>query len=182
MKKLLSVLVLTLALFAAPLTHASVRVYNSSGTNIGTYSDLKLSNGLSVSQVSGKAQVALTSGDGSTALAGFLQGQYSTSGDLTVASCGKTVTSDNSMGTTALFNLPAIASAMLGCRITFAVGTSNGYRMNVNPNGTNRIFGLTNAAGDSVTADDLGDTLTLEAIAPGWVPAGTAYGTWSDAN
>ena len=44
MKKLISVLALTLALFSAHPTFASVRVYNSSGTNIGTYSDLKFAN------------------------------------------------------------------------------------------------------------------------------------------
>lgn len=161
---------------------ASVRGYNSSGTLLGTYTDIQAGNGISASQVSGKYKFAVTSGDGTTALAGFLQSLYSTSGDLSVAQCGKTVTSDNSMGTTALFNLPTITSSNVGCRITFVVGTNNGYRMNINPADANKILSLTNSAGDAVTADDLGDSLTLQAIAPGWIPVGTAYGTWTDAN
>lgn len=182
MKHLISILTLTLALFIAPAAHASVRVFNSSGTQIGTFTDLKLYTGLSVSQVSGKAQIALTNGDGTTAIGGFLQSQYATSGDLSVAQCGKTVTSDLSMSNVATFNLPTISSSTLGCRITFIVGTSNGYRMAVNPQNADKILSLTNSAGDSVTGDDLGDSITLEAIAPGWAPVGTAYGTWTDAN
>lgn len=168
MKKLLSVLIVTLALLAAP-TYASMRVFNGSGTQLGTFTDLKLAGGLTVSQVSGKAQVATTG-------YGYLQTQTAVSGDLSASDCGKTITSDGSE----LYNLPALSSSTLGCRFTFIVGVA--LPLTVNPNGTNRIHLLTNAAGDAIEADAIGESVVLEAIAPGWAPVGAEKGTWSDVN
>lgn len=166
------ILTMILALFLAPSTFASVRVFNSSGTQIGTYSDLKISTGLNVSQVSGKASVVLTD-------YGFNRTQTAVSGDLTASDCGKTITADDSE----LYNLPAISSSTLGCRFTFIHGVSNSRtrRLTVNPQDADKILDLTNAAGDSVTQDTIGKSLVLEAIAPGWAPV-QVYGTWTDSN
>lgn len=188
MKHLVSILALTLALFMAPTTFASVRVYNSAGTLLGTYSDLKLANGLAVSQVSGKAQISSTSGDGSTTLFGFRQQQSATSGDLSVADCGKTFTSDGLVGSANgpidLFNLPTISASTLGCRFTFIVGvpSTGNQQLQVNPQTANQILLLASAAGDAISADAPGESVTLEAIAPGWAPVGKEQGTWSDIN
>ena len=170
MKNLISALIVTLALIAAPSTFASMRVFNEAGTQLGTFTDLKLAAGLSVSQVSGKAQVAATG-------YGFNQTQRSTvSGDLTAAQCGQTVTSDGSE----IYNLPTISSTTLGCRFTFIVGVA--LPLTVNPNGTNRIHLLTNAAGDAIEADAIGESVVLELLAPGWAPVGAEKGSWSDVN
>lgn len=177
------ILTMMIALIAAQNADASVRVYNSSGTNIGTYTDLKMANGLSVSQVSGKAQVALAAGSGTTALSGFLSSQTSTSGDLVAADCGKTVSSDAIVGAAGdIFNLPAISSALLGCRFTFIAGTTHPSGINVNPNTADKILILGSAAGDAITADAIGESIVLEAISPGWAPVGKEQGTWTDSN
>lgn len=184
MKQLISFLIITLALITAPTTFASMRVFNSSGTQIGTFTDLKLANGLSVSQVSGKAQVALTAGSGTTALAGFLQAQTSTSGDLTASQCGYTITSDNAVGAAAdLFNLPAISSSTLGCRYSFIVGVDQpGSGLKINPQNADKILLLANSAGDAVSADAAGESVVLEATQPGWAPVGSEKGSWVDIN
>jgi hypothetical protein len=182
MKNAIFGVTLVLALLLAPPSLASVRVFNSSGTQLGTYTDLKFSNGLSTNQVSGKAQIALTPGDGTTALSGFLQTQTAVSGDLLASQCGSTVTADNSE----LYNLPTISASTLGCRFTFIHGASSASggtkRLTVNPQNANQILLLTNSAGDAVTADVVGNSLVLEAIAPGWAPVGSEKGSWFDAN
>jgi hypothetical protein len=170
MKQLIAAF-LTLALLPA-LSHASMRVFNSSGTQLGTFTDLKLAGGLNVAQVSGKAQVSSNG-------YGYLLTQSAVSGDLTASDCGKTYTADDSE----LFNLPALSSTTLGCRYTFIHGVSAAVtkRLNINPDSANKILGLTNAAGDAVTNDTIGNSLTLEAIGSGWAPVGI-YGTFYDAN
>lgn len=183
MKHLISLLFLTLALFSTPAL-ASMRVFNSSGTQIGIPTDIKFANGLSASIVSGKAQIAQTPGDGTTAMAGFLHAQYSTSGDLTAAKCGYTVSNDNTGGSSALYNLPAISASLLGCRMTFIVGTSpaGSKRLWINPTGNDRILLLTNAGGDAISGDQTGQSVVLEATQPGWAPVGKEQGTWYDIN
>lgn len=175
-------LYLALALYLLTFNaHASVRVFNSSGTNLGNYTDEKFANGLAVSQVSGKAQVSLTSGDGTTALDGFLRGQTAVSGDLAVSQCGKTITSDAAIADGPdLYNLPLIAPASLGCRMTFVVGTSVG--LIVNPQTANKILLLTNAFGDAISADAVGESVVLESINSGWAPINAVQGTWTDIN
>lgn len=170
------------------ITLAAVRVHNSAGTALGVYSDVKFGNGLAVSQVAGKAQASVTSGDGTTTLAGFRNPSYSVSGDLTVAQCGNTISNDGAVGSTNgpidLFNLPTISSSVVGCRYTFVVGmpSSGGQQLQVNPQTANTILLLTNAAGDAISADAPGESVTLEAILPGWVPVGAVQGTWTDIN
>ncbi len=182
MKNLVKVLIITVATVPA-IAFASVRVFNSSGSQVGIFTDLKLANGLAVSQVSGKAQASLTAGDGTTAMAGFLQSQYSVSGDLAAAQCGKTVTNDGDGGVSAdRYNLPTLSSSILGCRYSFIVmKTAPG--MQIKPAAGNQILILTNTAGDMVSQDStLGASLTLEATTRGWDPVGKEQGTWSDVN
>lgn len=187
MKQMITALTIMLALLPA-ISQASVRVYNSSGSLIGTYTDLKLANGLAVSQVSGKAQVSLTAGDGTTALGGFLQNSTSVSGDLAASQCGYTISSDNVVGNAGgvidAFKLPAISSALVGCRFTFIVGVpgASNQQLQVNPQDADRILLLTNSAGDAVSADNLGESLMLQAMPAGWAPIGAVQGTWTDIN
>lgn len=178
MKTLVAVLALTLALFAQT-SFASVRVFNSSGTQIGIYTDVQLGNGLSVSQVSGKAKVVQASGDGTVAVGGFLRPQISVSGSLTAAQCGDTVTNDSTGGNAPVYSLPAISSAILGCRYTFIVGTTTGSAfLTVTPDATHKILVLGSAVGHSVSASIQGASVTLEAIAPGWALVGKEASTW----
>jgi hypothetical protein len=172
MKQLISALVITLALLPE-LSHASMRVFNNSGTQLGTFTDLKLSSGLSVAQVSGKAQVSLSA-------AGFNLTQTSVSGDLTTSECGQSMTADDSE----LYNLPAITSSVLGCRYTFIHGVSAAVtkRLTINPNNADKILVLANSAGDSITTDTIGHSVVLEAIPAGWAPVGKEQGTFTDSN
>lgn len=192
MKTLILALLFVSALISTS-SHASVRVFNSTGTQLGIFSDLKLGNGLAVNQVSGKAQVSVTGGDGTQAVAGILHSQSSISGDLAVTQCGASITSDGIKGSTNgpidLFNLPAISTATLGCRFTFVTGVdglSNGgsipNEIRVVPKTADKILLLTSAAGHRISNDVLGDSVTLEATQPGWAPVGKEQGTWNDIN
>jgi hypothetical protein len=174
-RKMKNVIVALLLAFGfASNAHASVRVYNPSGSNLGNFTDLKVTGGLTVSQVSGKAQISRNGG---------LNSQTAVSGDLSASQCGYTITSDDTGQAAELYNLPAISSSILGCRYTFIVGVTGGpSKMAINPADANKILQLTNAAGDSITADDTGESVVLEAIQPGWAPVGSEKGTWTDAN
>lgn len=177
MKTLLS-LFLALTIIA-PSAVASVRVFNSSGTQLGTFTDLQLGNGLSVNQVSGKAKVSQSSGDGTVGVAGFLQVQSSVSGSLTAAQCGSTITNDVTGGNAPVYTLPAITPAILGCRYSFIVGTTTGSAfLTVTPDATHKILTVNSTAGHSVSASTQGNSLEIEAIAPGWAPTSAPNGTW----
>lgn len=165
MNRSMKLLALSLV-FLPVMASASVRVFNTSGTELGNFNDVKTGNGLTVTKTAGKALVSLFST------------QSSVSGDLSATKCGMTITSD----ATDDYNLPAITSSILGCRFTFIVGGAAGKVLRVNPADANQILLLTNAAGDSVTADNAGESLTLEAIQPGWAPVGAEKGTWTDSN
>lgn len=53
----------------------------------------------------------------------------------------------------------------------------------LNPADADTILILTNAAGDAVRADAIGETISVIAIdATNWVVDGTPYGTWADVN
>lgn len=190
MKNLISLLVLALLTTTAD---ASVRVFNSTGSQVGIFSDLQLGNGLAVNQVSGKAKVTVTSGDGTQSVAGLLHQQTSVSGDLAVSQCGATITNDGIFGSANgpidLFNLPAISTATLGCRFTFVTGVTAGNNAGAQPNEirvvpktADKILLLTSAAGHRISNDVLGDSVTLEATQPGWAPVGKEQGTWNDIN
>lgn len=169
----LKTMILALALLPVA-AFASVRVYNNSATQIGTFSSVQAGNGLYVSQVSGRAKISMTGG---------LLSQTAVSGSLAASQCGTTITSDAVVGAAGdIYTLPAISSSTLGCRYTFVVGTTNAQGLKVDPNGTDQILLLTNAGGDSITADAVGESVVLEAIQPGWAPVGKEQGTWVDSN
>jgi len=94
--------------------------------------------------------------------------------NLTSATCG-TVQVCSGAGVT---NLPE-ASTVIGCRITFVVGAT--ANCDLNPDDADQILIATNAAGDAVRADAIGETISVIAIdATNWVVDGTPYGTWTD--
>lgn len=77
-------------------------------------------------------------------------------------------------------NLPE-ASTVLGCRFTFIVGAAQA--LVINPDNADQILLLTDSAGDSISADAAGESVTIEAISSSqWAPVGAEKGTWSDAN
>jgi hypothetical protein len=60
------------------------------------------------------------------------------------------------------FTLPE-ASTVLGKSVTFVVTVE--HHININPNdGTDKIIGLTNAAGDAITSSVIGNTITLTSV------------------
>lgn len=180
MKLLLQLLTMT---FLSLPAFASVQVFTQSEQMIGNYSKVQCGPGLTCAQNEGRALMTVGAGDGTSQLYGFRQLQSAVSQDLTVDDCGKTFTSDYVGPET--YNLPLISSSTAGCRFTFIVGRdyeSVGQFLKVDPNAANKILILTNSAGDSITADVLGESIVLEAIDPGWAPVGKEQGTWTDAN
>lgn len=115
-------------------------------------------------------------GDGGDQFVGFLSNQVaSTTTSLTAAQCGSTIVYDSAD----VMTLPE-ASTVLGCRYTFIVNSVN--NCDINPaDASDQIVLLTNAAGDAIRADAVGESITLEAIgANSWAPVGQQQGTWTD--
>jgi hypothetical protein len=99
-----------------------------------------------------------------------------TSGTLTSAQCGSTFLSSGAVE----IDLPD-ASTVLGCEYTFIVG--NASNMVIDPSVGDQILLLTDSAGDSITADAVGESVKLKAIsANAWAVVGAEKGTWSDTN
>lgn len=73
-----------------------------------------------------------------------------------------------------------VAATSLGCSYTFV--TSVAFNFDINPNGTDSIEALTNAAGDAIRNATVGNSVTLTATDVGkWITT-SIYGTWSDIN
>lgn len=158
---------LLLALVTSVGALASVRWFDVDGQELGTVSEAKCGAGVTCSVVSGKVSIGVglhsqTTGASVTATAAKCGGTYISSGITTIT-------------------LPE-ASTVLGCRYTFIVGTAN--NLVIDPaDGTDQIVLLTDAAGDSLTADAVGESIVLEAIAAdSWAPVGKEQGTWTDTN
>lgn len=98
---------------------------------------------------------------------------------VTAADCGK-VFSNKGATAQIYFDLPAISTSIAGCEYTFLVSAATS--VTVNPNGTDYLKVMTNAAGDGVTNGTAGSCLKLLTDGYNWYPNGTAYGTWSDSN
>ena len=164
-------ILIVLAMIFAVNSEAGVRFFNTAGSELGAYSEVKCGTGVTCSQVSGKLNIASTP-------YGPLQTQVPvTATTITLAQCGSTFIGANS--STAI-NLPE-ASAALGCRLTFITG-STGSNMDVNPDDADQILIQTNAAGDAIRNGVAGDTIVLEAIsASKWAPV-SVVGTFSDIN
>jgi len=159
------------------LADASVKVFNKSNAQVGIFSDVKTGYGLQATKVSGKAYLSTVGG---------VQEQSSTSGDLAVADCGKTLISDGED----TWRLPDIsADSALGCRFTFVVGaTSTAVGLKIRPKTEGeQILIMTNNYGDDVSADLQGESVTLEAVKNDgvhafWAPVAGVNGTWVDLN
>ena len=97
---------------------------------------------------------------------------------LTTSSSGGVYTNKDASGGL-VYNLPT-ATSMLGKKVTFVVLA--GQNLDINPDNTDTILGLTNSAGDAIRSSAIGDTITLLAVdTNSWAAIGV-YGTWSDIN
>lgn len=155
-------------------------------TSVASGNAFTISNDTSGSQVA-KVSIAAAdgdltltggiAGDGGDTLVGLLQSQIaSTTTTLTAAQCGSTIVNNSAD----VLSLPE-ASTVLGCRYTFIVGNVSNF--DVNPDNADQIMLLTDAAGDAIRADAIGESVVLEAIsASAWAPVGAEKGTWSDIN
>jgi hypothetical protein len=89
----------------------------------------------------------------------------------TVVSSGATVAVTAAQTGTIFFNDQAtefdLPADPTGLEFTFCV--DNASNLVIDPNGTDRIWGATNANGDSLTSSTVGDTITL---------VGTDASTW----
>ena len=179
--------------------HASVRAFNSSGLDLGIFTDVMCSANLSCSQSSGKllidmpssSSLSLTggiSGDGGDSIVGFKQNQItSTTTTLTIAQCGSTIVNNSADVVT----LPE-ASTALGCRFTFVV--ANASNLDINPfDATDLILPFADyagagatispSAGDAIRGATVGMSIVLEAVgADAWAVISGAQGTWADVN
>lgn len=146
----------------------ALNVRNLAGTNLGQAHKVRCSTGLACTVSA--AQLTIKQN-------GLQNRITAVSPTLTVTDCGSTVT--NTAASTAV--LPE-ASTVLGCRFTFIVGHVSNF--GINPaDASDTIVLLTNAAGDSIIADAIGESVTLEALANDtWAPVGAVQGTWTDSN
>lgn len=183
MKKFLSIIVF---LTYSVTTLATVKFINSSNLDLGHFNKIKCATGITCAQSSGnllmtvQGPLTLTggiAGDGGDTLVGLIQNQIaSTTTTLTIAQCGSTIVNNSAD----VVSLPE-ASTALGCRYTFIVGNVSNF--DVNPDNADQIMLLTDAAGDAIRADAIGESITLEAIsASAWAPVGAEKGTWTDIN
>lgn len=178
MKKKISAFIAVMLL--SSIAYASVQVLNSSSVNLGHFAELICGSNLTCTAVAGRlniqTNVALT-GDGTGAMYGYLQEQFD--GDdvstLTAAYCGASIVGH----TTTTVNLTAASVVGMGCRYTFInIGTS----FTINPANQDQIWLLTNADGDSINANTIGEHIILEAASTAkWVAIGSSVG-WSDNN
>lgn len=95
---------------------------------------------------------------------------------VTSAECDGRLFSNYGDGDGVELDLPAIAEGLIFTAIVEA-----GQTLTIDPNGTDQIFGLTNAGGDCITNATIGGTVTLRATARGWYVL-SSYGTWADGN
>lgn len=155
-------------MFAFSTAHAGFQGIDQTGKTQGVFDTMECKEGLECSRFKNNFQVKV-SGIQPAATSGATDA-------LTAADCGKTF--KNSAA--AVVTLPAIPAALVGCKITFIVAHASNY--DVNPNGTEQILTLTNAAGDAIRNATIGGSVTLMASAVGlWTPLATV-GTWTDIN
>lgn len=83
-------------------------------------------------------------------------------------------------GASAVVTLVLPPAVQNNFRLRFVVAEA--FELRVDPNGTDQIIGLTDAAGDRVSSSTVGDTLSLLSSSDGkWYVEGSR-GTWSDIN
>ena len=87
------------------------------------------------------------------------------------------IVTNEGAGAGIVLTLPAATAGMC---VTFVVVTAQ--NLDINPNGTNRILGLTDANGDAIRSATIGDTMRLCAVnGTQWASIGSR-GTWADVN
>lgn len=177
MGKFITGFILVLFGFAA---FAGFRAETTSA-NLGLFSVIQCSSGMSCTKSGGKMVVATTGL--------FLQTQVaSTTTAITASQCGSTFVSNSAD----VMTLPE-ASTVLGCRLTFVCGTADDF--DVNPADGTDVIGpvnsvaagtgaaITPSAGDAIRCTDIGSSITLEAVgADRWVTLGVGNGSWTDVN
>jgi len=168
MKGLFAVFALVAGFFFTGPAHAGFQGIDHTGKSLGIFDTIACIDGMECSRLKGNFQMKV-SGLQDTTVSGATDA-------LTTDACGKSF--KNSAA--AVVTLPAAVTASVGCQISFMVAHASNY--DVNPNGTDQILGLTNAAGDAIRNATLGGSVTLQAMAAGqWVVMGS-YGTWTDVN
>src|SRR5690606_11969597 len=115
---------------------------------------LQCSTGVECSKLGAKFVVTSTN-------SGVLQNQVlATATTLTEAQCGSTFYN----GEATEVELPD-ADGILGCRYTFIVMNASNFTLD--PDDADQIFLLTDAAGDRIQADAVGESVVLEAVVGG---------------
>ncbi len=167
-KFLLITIGILFTIFLTAPAHA-INAYQGS-TYLGIMPDLQCSTGLTCTRVGSKLRMVATQ-------AGVLQPQVAaTATTLTSAQCGSTFINSGAVEV----ELPE-ASTVLGCRYTFIVGNATAFQMD--PDAADQIVLMTDLPGDRISADAVGESVTLEAIsASQWAPVGAEKGIWTDSN
>ena len=159
-------LILILLAFAFTTPVLADSWYTQADSNLGVSKKVKCGMNLTCTKSSG--QVTITK-------APIVS--FSANGSVTASQCGSILT--NSAAATV--TLPE-ASTVLGCEFTFIVGNASNFGPNP-ADTTDQIVLLTNAAGDSLLADAVGESVTIVAVAANvWAPKGAVQGTWTDSN
>ncbi len=141
--------------------------FNSNGASVGHFSEVKCGYGVECTKTGGKVVV---SPNAPTSIA------VAATETLTSSDCGKTYYENGAV----TVKLPLISSSNLGCIFTFV--TQSGSTLTVNPDDSDYIRALTNAAGDAISNATVGNNVTLKALVTGkWIPI-AIQGTWTDAN
>ena len=153
-------------IMACSVAHAGFEGKND-GSSLKIFNKIDCASGISCSR----------SGNGDFKMVTGLVNQVAASvTTLTEAQCGTTIIG----GGVFQVELPE-ASAVLGCRYTFIVNAV--AALTINPDDSDQIVLLTDAVGDAISANAIGESVTLEAVsAVNWAPVGAEKGTWADVN
>lgn len=101
---------------------------------------------------------------------------HTSDASLTADQCKNHIHSNSGDADAEILTLPTVAA---GLRATFVVETAQNF--DINPNGSERIFGLTDSGGDAIRSNTVGDTITLIGTSNGWyVESYYAGGGWTD--
>lgn len=159
-------LVFVMGLLFTMNAHA-FRAYNST-TNIGLYSNIKCSTGLTCAKDTTKLAISVTPG---AKVAPVL----ATATTITSAQCGTTFYNGGAIE----MDLPE-ASTVPGCILRFV--TLNATNFDIDPDAADIIVNTTDAAGDRARNATVGNSITIQAVsASQWAVIGI-NGTWTDAN
>lgn len=185
-------------LFSASALAAGLKFFNSSGLDLGHYSDVQCGTSVTCAQSSGKLNISVVggaftgalTGDGGDAIVGFLNNTVTaTTTSATIAQCGSTFIS----GAGAVVVTLPEASTAIGCRYTFLGANAND--LDINPADGTDTIGITNSvtggtgasispsAGDAIRITDTGASVTIQAVSADlWVAVGVGNLAVTDVN